>query len=177
LRFEYTNSLSVPVFITNGPNNILKGNAFFVGDLPEVFLPGVHTFDIYTDGRRLQWEVITNGCSSASKSANGSNANPCEATSLMVDMSSFTNDNIESRPTSKVYPNPVSDYVTLLLKESNLPTALSVFNEAGQNLLYRTISPTEGQSIEIDLTSFDKGLLIFRLDNDGEVTYIKVLKD
>ncbi len=74
LRFEYTNKLDVPIFIPNGPNNRLKGNAQFVGSPPELFLPGTHTFDIYTK----QWEVITQGCSSASKSANGSNADPCD---------------------------------------------------------------------------------------------------
>ena len=176
LRFEYTNPLSVPVFIENGPNNILKGNAFYMGTLPEVFLPGVHSFDIYTDGRRLQWEVITNGCNSASKSANGSNANPC-GTSFSFDMSSIEQTQTETSATSTVYPNPVSNYVTLNLKESIQPTELSVFNETGQLLLFREISPAEGQLIEIDLTSFDKGMLFFRVENEGEPTYIKVLKN
>ena len=118
-----------------------------------------------------------NGCSSPSKSANGSNANPCEATTLLVDMSSFSNDDIESQPTSTVYPNPVSNYVTLQLKESIEATQLGVFNETGQLLLSRNISPVEGENIQIDLTSFEKGILFFRLENEGEASYIKVLKN
>jgi hypothetical protein len=176
LRFEYTNSLNVPIFIEKGSKNLLKGNAFFVGNVPEVFLPGVHTFEIYTDGRRLQWEVITNGCSSPSKSANGSNANPC-GTSLSFDMSSIEESLTTSTISNAVYPNPVSNYVTLKLKENNHSTGLSVFNESGQFLFKRDISPSEGLDIEIDLSSFNKGLYFFRVTSNNETNYIRVLKN
>ena len=92
-------------------------------------------------------------------------------------MSSFSNDNLDSQPTSTVYPNPVSNYVTLQLKESSETTQLGVFNETGQLLLSREISPAEGQNIEIDLTSFEKGILFFRIENEGEASYLKVLKN
>ena len=92
-------------------------------------------------------------------------------------MSSIEQTQTETSATSTVYPNPVSNYVTLNLKESIQPTELSVFNETGQLLLFREISPAEGQLIEIDLTSFDKGMLFFRVENEGEPTYIKVLKN
>ena len=131
LRFEYTNRLDVPIYIPIGSNNLLKGNAQYIGSPPELFLPGTHTFDIYTNGGRLQWEVITQGCNSASKSANGSNADPCDESSSSTSNQSTQEDAEDSAQTqvysetnpepsktnyegqTRLYPNPVNDIVNL----------------------------------------------------------------
>ena len=76
LRFEYNNRLSVPIYIPQGEKNQLFGDTYFVGEPPEVFYPGVHTFDIYTDGEKLQWKVTTDNCWWPSKSPKSTQAHP-----------------------------------------------------------------------------------------------------
>ncbi|MCK5441932.1 MAG: T9SS type A sorting domain-containing protein, partial [Maribacter sp.] len=175
LRFEYTNDLNVPIFIPNGSNNMLKGNAYFIGSPPELFLPGKHTFEIYTNGGRLQWEVITEGCNSASKSANGSNANPC-GTSLQVSSKIFDQEEQTTTEQLILYPNPSSDYVTIITGITSEPINVRIYNETGRTLLKKQYPSSNSSEIYIDVSKFNPGILYIGVEKDEETTFYKVIK-
>ena len=169
LTFTYENRAGVPIYVPFGTReNKLKGNAYFVGEAPSLFLPGVHTFEIYTDGRALQWEVITPGCNSASKSPNGSNANPCDtsvALSSNVEVDSFTREFSENTP--KAYPNPATDYLTLFVGDMDGAVRVTVFDEVGRQLMTREYTAEGQDEVYLDISGLKEGILMIRTENQG----------
>ena len=195
LRFEYTNRLTVPIYIPNGPKNLLKGNAQLVGSPPELFLPGTHTFDIYTNGGRLQWEVITQGCNNASKSANGSNADPCDDYSTSVSADSTTeivDDNIaqleeiieiDSEPVktnfegqTKLYPNPAGDFVNLKFGEKTGVASVLILDQTGRILHKNDYQLKESSNIQLDVSNYSPGILFFIYQHNDKREIFKIMK-
>ncbi len=194
LRFEYTNRLDVPIYIPNGSNNRLKGNAQFVGFPPELFLPGTHTFDIYTNGGRLQWEVITQGCNNASKSANGSNADPCDESStssrststaeveakteqpeesLESDLGILATNSVDQ---TKLYPNPATDVVNILVAEKTGNASLGIFDQTGGTLFKKEYQLNKSSNIQIDISVYKPGILFFIYQHNGKRSVYKIMK-
>jgi hypothetical protein len=194
LRFEYTNRLDVPIYIPNGSNNLLKGNAQYIGSPPELFLPGTHTFDIYTNGGRLQWEVITQGCNNASKSANGSNADPCDESSSSTSNQSAQEDPANSEQTqvyfesdpeplntnyegqTRLYPNPVNDIVNLKIAEKTGVANLMILDQTGRILHKKVYQLDTSSHIKIDVSNYSPGILFFIYQHNGKRSLYKVMK-
>ncbi|MGB5364203.1 MAG: T9SS type A sorting domain-containing protein, partial [Aureibaculum sp.] len=194
LQFEYTNGLDVPIFIPNGPKNILKGNAFFVGSPPELFLPGTHTYDIYTNGGRLQWEVKTQGCTSASKSANGSNADPCnvDTTTSRVDNTTVPSSNMniieadinlntvplitDITEETRIFPNPAGDIINLLVAERTGLARLIIFDHTGRALFKREYELDASSNFQIDISEFNPGILLFSYEHNGKRSVFIIVK-
>ena len=179
LRFEYTNSLDVPIYIPNGSNNRLKGNAQFIGSPPELFLPGTHTFDIYTNGGRLQWEVSTQGCSSASKSPNGSNADPCEEYSSSSALTSTIKASVSKQQNEGqtiLYPNPATDVVNILLVEKTGSARLTIFDITGRTLFKKDYQLNKSSNIQVDVSDYNSGILFFIYQHNGKKALYKIVK-
>lgn len=62
----------------------------------------------------------------------------------------------------KVYPNPANDYLTV---EGEM-TSVEVYNTIGQCLLSKTVN---GNSTRINLSEFNNGIYLLRVNNNGEV--------
>ena len=62
----------------------------------------------------------------------------------------------------KVYPNPANDYLTV---EGEM-TSVEVYNTIGQCLLNKTVN---GNSTRINLSEFNNGIYLLRVNNNGEV--------
>ena len=177
LRFTYNNRTDVPIYVPRGRDNQLKGNAYFVGDLPELFLPGEHIFEIYTDGRKLQWEIRTPGCGSVSKSPSGSNASPCgtSLTSNSVEVDSFNRELDANAP--KAYPNPATDYLTLFVGDMAGDVRVTVFDEVGRQLMARDYTAEGQDEVYLDISALKEGILMIRTENQGESTVFRIIKN
>ena len=178
LRFEYQNNLAVPVYIPLGSKNKLKGNAYYIGEPPVVFEPGVHTFDVYTDGGGLQWEVKTDACNSASKSANGSNANPCDNSPGRPAPGSGTFSAIGSTEWSVVlFPNPARSGAWLQASNAESPVKVEIYTGLGR-LLSSNIYPELGsEKVYFDVSDYPSGLLLFRVSCGEESRVVKLMKE
>jgi hypothetical protein len=179
LTFTYENRSGVPIYIPFGTReNKLKGNAYVVGEAPSLFLPGTHTFEVFTDGRAIQWEVITPGCNSASKSPNGSNANPCDTSVALnsnVEVDSFTREFGDNIP--KAYPNPATDYLTLFVGDMEGAVRVTVFDEVGRQLMARDYTAEGQDEVYLEISALKEGILMIRTENQGESTVFRIIKN
>lgn len=76
----------------------------------------------------------------------------------------------------RVYPNPSTDYLQI----SGITSADSkvvIYDQAGIALGKFNISNAENHSATIDISSFDRGLLLMAIIQDGEVEWHKVIKN
>jgi hypothetical protein len=131
---------------------------------------------VYTDGGGLQLEIISPGCKSASKSANGSNANPCGTalTSKVEELDSFTREVEEDAP--KAYPNPATDYLTLYVGNMEGAVQVSVFDEVGRQLMTREYSAAGQAEVYLDLSALKPGILFIRTENQGNTSVFRIIR-
>ena len=174
LVFTYINQLDVPIYIPLGKDNKLKGNAHFTGTPPVLFMPGTHTFEVFTDGGSLQWEIITPGCKSASKSANGSNADPC-GTNLQSKTDLFT-DYATEAPVGQVYPNPATDFLHLYVGDQEGTITVQVFDQVGRLLKQGDYEVSGVQVIDVDVANLKSGLLLVRIEEGQKSSVFRILK-
>ena len=175
LQFTYENRLDIPIYVPIGPNNKLKGNAYYVGSQPELFLPGTHTFEIFTDGGRLQWEIITPGCNSASKSANGSNADPC-STSGKTDVTDFDESIVIDEGISGIYPNPVETSIVFPMHGQRTSFSIKVFNEVGMLMLQKDYPENTYYDVTMDISMLKSGMLYFMVEKNGKREVHRIFK-
>jgi hypothetical protein len=181
LRFEYTNSNDVPVYIELGSNNDFKtkGNTIqIIGSPPELFQPGVHWFEVKTTGEDLQWQVKTPGCNNFSKSPNGSNADPCNGNEIPVDIigtQTWNSQNLEVQ----VYPNPVHEQLTINISPEVFTDAevdIQVFDIMGKKLQIHREEIVSNQKFELDMTKLRPGIYFVNVMNQSENRTFKVIR-
>ena len=142
----------------------------------EFFPPGETVIEVYTDGGKIQLELISPGCNSASKSASGSNANPC-GTSLTsnVEVDSFTREFDANTP--QAYPNPATDYLTLFVGNMEGAVSVTVFDEAGRKLMSREYPVEKGQDeVYLDVSALKEGILTIVTENNGTRSAFRIIK-
>ena len=186
LTFTYVNDSGFDFNIPfGGPDNDLKGRGNFIlaeGEAgPPSLFPGdgvVRTFSVYTDDDNLQWEVVTPGCKQAAKSANGSKANPCDTSAALtsnVEVDSFSREFEENTP--QAYPNPAIDYLTLFVGDMEGAVQVSVFDEAGRQLMSREYPVEQGQSeVYLDISALKEGILTIITENQGNRSAFRIIK-
>lgn len=177
LTFTYRNELDVPIYVPRGHDNYLFGPAYRSGELPEVFLPGTHTFEIYTDGQGLKWIIESPECWFPSISNWATWAPEC-ATNLsseVVDVDSFTPDFDDDIP--QAYPNPATDYLTLYVGNLEGVVDIAVFDEAGRQLMRREFSADGQDEVYLDVSVLKPGILTIRRENQGEVSVFRIIKN
>jgi hypothetical protein len=181
VKFTVRNDLDVPIYIPVGNKNRFKGNAYFVfaeGSQPELFYPGETVIEVYTDGGSLQLELVSPGCNSASKSPNGSNANPCDTSVALgskTEVDSFSREFSENIP--KAYPNPATDYLTLFVGDMEGAVRVTVFDEVGRQLLSREYSAEGQDEVYLDISALKEGILMIRTENRGESSVFRIIKN
>ena len=174
VKFTVINSLDVPIYVPVGPNNKFKGNAKFVipGGHPSLFMPGATVIDVYTNGGGLQMEIITPGCNSASKSANGSNANPCTVNleaSMDLDAQVLGIEEVQSM----AYPNPAIDYLNLFVGDQQGQIDVQVFDTTGRMLISRDYGVTGLQEIQLDISALNPGFYFVKVGKADPIQIIK----
>ena len=72
-----------------------------------------------------------------------------------------------------IYPNPVTDKITIEIDEGQVPSQLSMMNLNGQEILSRQISQPKTQ---LDISSMPSGIYFVQLTNDKNVSIGKFVK-
>lgn len=77
--------------------------------------------------------------------------------------------------TVSVYPNPVSDVLTIALGNTNdLPEAYSVYNNLGQVMAQKTIS--SASDLSINTSTLSSGIYFIRIEKENAVKTLKFVK-
>ncbi len=75
--------------------------------------------------------------------------------------------------TISLYPNPVSDYLNIELKNSNLTYVFELYNLVGQKIFFKEIGINE----KINLKTLNNGLYIYNIHSDGIRHSGKLMKE
>jgi len=73
-----------------------------------------------------------------------------------------------------IYPNPVSDYITIETSAITNTSQLSISNLSGQEVITRQITE---QKTQLDISSLPQGIYFVRLTNDKTITMGKLIKE
>ena len=166
-NFRYKNPNSETIFIPDGHDNYLYGNGQFEGNLPTVFLPGEGTFSVKFDGHKLIWVL-----KSYYKHWKKTQYAIASKYSWRC-YSSYYDD--EDSPID-MYPNPVSDFLTIERKTNSSGT-LEIYNVYGQQFESIPFNESTGLTFQVDMSSYPEGVYIVRVISDGHVFTFNVLKD
>ena len=164
VTFRYENDNFDPVFVPLGEYNNLSGPGSngIIGELPNIFMPGSGTFKIRFNGEQLTWSLYTYGSfnKSSVSSANQSGTGECDA---------------KEGDYIVVYPNPVIDYLTI---EQNIAEEATVYilNMYGSILYTNTEFNGSKSSIGIDMSGFDGGWYIVRIESADQVRTYSIIK-
>lgn len=86
------------------------------------------------------------------------------------------NDVSEAVPTITIYPNPTSSKANIEIKGLSTKADIQILDIQGRNLKTYTLQPNQ-TSLEIDLTTFSKGLYNIRIDTKTNTIIKKIIKE
>ncbi|MBK9539581.1 MAG: S8 family serine peptidase [Flavobacteriales bacterium] len=163
-HFNYENQNATPVYIPVGPKNSTSGAAHLATGQPVLFLPGGGTWAVpFNNVGQLTWQITSNKNNGTSGSipANTSNvvcpSNFHSPIFLPADTSMIGQ---EARTDIRVYPNPSTGNVFLEFTEGQAAGAsFEVYNYVGAKCAVNTRRASD-QLVELDLSSFGKGLYV-----------------
>ena len=162
-RFTYENQNSTPVYIPVGLNNSISGAAHFATGQPVLFLPGGGSWEVpFNNVGQLTWQIRSNknDGTTGSIQANSSNV-VCSGTSALALAAE------EPDAQMLVYPNPSTGLVFMESTEDQpAGTSVEVYNALGMKCAVRIDRPTD-RKIEMDLSSFGKGMYIVNVIKEG----------
>ena len=125
----------------------------------------------------LQWEVKTDNCSSASKSANGSNADPCGSVLPRVAPGGIQTPVDEKQEWGvRLFPNPAHSGFWLESWNVDAPLQVEIYSIQGQLLSAREYNSVGQEQLYIDVSAFPAGLLLVSVSSGGERRMAKLRK-
>ena len=174
--------LSIPIYIPLGPKNSLNAEAYYIGEPPQLFEPGMHTFDIYSDGGYLAWEVRTDDCAEPSISPSTFSEPPfCEgigAPARPVSTPGSAPSMDEPRDWGvKLFPNPANTAVWLQAWKAEGPITVEIYNSLGRMLSSRSFSEPGSDKLPFDVSNYPPGLLLFKVNYGAESQVLRLLKE
>jgi len=176
VKFTYKNRLDVPIYVPNGSKNRFFGNGYHVGSPPELFLPGEHTFEIYTDGGNKRWKIKTPGCWFYSISHNAKWAGPC-ATTGKVDVTEFIDEAVVIEDgIQSIYPNPAESSIVFPMHGQNTSFSVKVFNEVGMLMLQKDYPENTYYDVTMDISMLKSGMLYFMIEKNGKREVHRIFK-
>ncbi|MBC7912613.1 MAG: T9SS type A sorting domain-containing protein [Pyrinomonadaceae bacterium] len=150
-HFSYRNENNSSVYIPVGADNKITTPGSYSGTQPQLFLPGVHHFDIYFDGSNLTWEMksyeinqkssVVSNASSTSSRCKTILASASQNSLLMLsedDVSALNSEKLSAASQSinskiKLYPNPATDFVKISIPLSSVSAKdISLFDINGR---------------------------------------------
>jgi len=186
-HFHYENPNSVPVLIPLGTENFLTSAGPYSGTLPIVFQPGTGKVNIYFNGLKMTWTVIsfngnqkTSAASDASStsakclSGSGFRTNTGEPGSTLATTPTDV-ELLSSKPNA--YPNPVTNKVIVNVGTWTLSAKdIRVFDVTGRLQQAKSLRSLSSHAVEMDLSGLRKGNYIIMVNtNDGMKTF-KIVK-
>jgi hypothetical protein len=186
-HYSYTNPNKSPVFVPRGPENMLTSPEPYGGMQPQLFEVGTKYFDIYFNGKKMTWTLITyngNQKSSSTQDASSSSAK-CSShytTSVItarkaggVQTGGTVAQELTSMGKFAVYPNPVSDKVIISFRDPNIQQKdITLWDLPGRMQHIKHFSKISSNSASLDLSNLVTGVYILRvrINNENKTTVI-----
>lgn len=165
VTFRYENDNLDPVFVPLGEFNNLSGPGSngTIGELPTIFMPGSGTFKIQFNGDQLTWSLYTYGSfnKSSISSANQSDTGECDA---KLD-GSYT-----------LFPNPVTEGYLDITQNYPEVSTVYILNMYGSILYIDNDFNGINESIRIDMSGYEGGLYIVRIESVDQVRTYSIIK-
>lgn len=165
-HFRYENPNSQSIYVLQGPDNYLSGDAEFEGAPPTIFLPGQGVFEVLFDGNNLKWELTT--MDSTNKTSTSSDASStsgkCESSSEKNQLVSYV-----------VYPNPVSTILNIDQNNSE-PGLLEIFNSYGIRSHSQQLNSVQ-KTHQLDISSYIPGIYLIRVTTQYEIFTSNIIKE
>jgi len=152
------------------------------GNTNQVFTSGQTLADLVVVGDNIQWYGSNTGNDMLPNStqlvvnttyhASQTNAQGCEGDRLSVTAVDVLNIHDFTEANFKVYPNPVKDVLNLSYRTQI--SSVKVYNLVGQEIVSKNLNVTQGQ---LDMSTLSTGTYIVKVNVDGLVKTIKVVKE
>ncbi|HUH34062.1 MAG TPA: T9SS type A sorting domain-containing protein, partial [Daejeonella sp.] len=190
-NFSYENSNATPVYVPVGPDNLLKSLGSFSGQPPVLFLPGTGKFKIYFDGAKLTWTVRTyevnqQAAVASEASSTSSRCKPSSITSALYQTMALTEDMKNNRSSKmqgndldlnkvQVYPNPVTDLVTV--QWDNISDEdVTITDVNGRAVSANNIRKLSENTLEVNLSGLNAGLYLIKVKNQQHYKVLRIIK-
>ncbi|MEO6683549.1 MAG: MBG domain-containing protein, partial [Ginsengibacter sp.] len=204
-HFKALNENSTTMFIPKGWNNFVYSfGSFDASGIPEVFNPGITTFDVPFDGHLITWVVSSyEKCWYLPYIAAGSyyskncadnliTSNSTTSSSAMPEISKnkVTDDFSEKIAKSKnefsdnktegvlrVYPNPVQNKAIIYLSNEKISEKGTVLYDVnGKSHPLKLVRQISPNSIEIDMSDLQKGYYLIKVKVSNGYRSIMIIK-
>jgi subtilisin family serine protease len=174
--FGYTNNNTHIVYIPKGPENVITSFGLFDdSEQPEVFLPGNHSFAVPFDGTLLAWTVASYNHKGQKTSAGAS----ASSTSKSCSKSSEADDQYliaDTLQEVRIFPNPASEKIYIRTGEDYMTNMdVQLYDIFGNHVSVKMIRYS-GDLLEVDLSGFNAGMYIVRVNYAGKVESYRVVK-
>jgi hypothetical protein len=191
-HFSYQNDNSTPVYVPIGADNNIVTSGTYSGLQPNLFLPGGGKFDIYFNGTMLTWTVktyevnlktavATEASSTSSRCSNNTLTSnmtmnvgkPLVANSKSGLTSTEANKLLDNIPS--VYPNPVTDLVTIQWKNIS-DREVFITDLVGKTYKAKGIRKLSDNSIELNFSEFKTGVYLIKVKGDLQHKVLRIIK-
>jgi hypothetical protein len=185
-HFTYENQNSTPVYIPVGPNNSISGSANLATGQPVLFLPGGGSWNVpFNNVGQLTWQIRSNKNDGTTGSIQANSSNVVCSSGMMLQEDSLIGQEVGTHPREelgagpdqetgmdpapeagtqlRIYPNPSTGKVFVEFAEgAAMGTSFEVYSALGLKCPVR-IDRTSDRLIELDLSSYGKGMYIINL--------------
>jgi len=180
-NFRYENPNPTPVYVPLGEENYLTSEGIYQGEPPQLFVSGTGTFTILFDGNKLIWNLTTRESNlksavSSEASSTSSRCSTSEGARIAAEIQ-FEDQNPETWDDIEVYPNPVSNNLTITwVENSEQISEFMVFDSQGKvhDLKYRL---NQNGGMEIDFQSMKPGLYLIKMSMDETPYLLRIIKE
>ena len=165
VTFRYENDNFDPIFVPSGTLNKVSGPGASgsYGVLPNLFMPGVGTFEYDFDGRKFVWSLTTFGSTNKTSVSSSSSSDSGECDAKLDDVYS-------------VYPNPVVNDLNI---RQNIPemSEVTILNMYGGIVHNGSNFDGIDDEITINMSGVTSGLYIVRIVSATQVRTINIIKE
>jgi hypothetical protein len=191
-HFKYENKNSTDIYIPIGPDNSITGKgSFSTVNQPQLFKAGGGAFDVPFDGQKIVWQVtsIESGRKASAASEASSTSSKCPGktskalTSLDTDLvlsddKALDAEFVSEMPVvnSSVYPNPVTDKVTIEFNGLTEKSRITIMDLSGRSYPVKKLTQYNNH-LELDLGSLSPGIYIVIISDDLFTHQFRVIKN
>jgi hypothetical protein len=180
-HFAWSNPNSIAVSVPLGDSNKIVGStssARWDVQPPTVFAPGTGKFNVRFNGIKISWRLTTfNGsqghATSATSDASSTSNGKCPTftTKRVSDVQEST-----SLVKAGVYPNPAHNKATLFVGTDDVSLKDIRIIDLDGRVFPVSLRNSSTQTVELDLTSLQRGMYFIKVDIKGQTKLFKIEK-
>ena len=180
-NFSWSNPNSVTVSVPQTDSKI-TGSTGAVWDLnnlpPNVFPPGTGKYKLRFNGIKITWSVISFNGAQGHSSSSSSDASSTSTGKCPKLITQRVSDVQESTTLVKagVYPNPAHNKATLFLGTDEVSLKDIRIIDLDGRVFPVSLRNSSTQTVELDLTSLQRGMYFIKVDIKGQTKLFKIEK-